>query len=89
MNQGDLPVTETVILSLAQCRRPARAGDRASIMSDEGPVMGLERRDVGRWMSKDEQQHILLLPSAFGLFRRETRLDIDGVESAGLDACSG
>jgi RNA-directed DNA polymerase len=36
VNQGDLLVTETVILPLAQCRRPARAGDRAPVVAKKG-----------------------------------------------------
>src|SRR5215469_11271098 len=36
VNQGDLLVTETVILPLAQCRRPARAGDRAPVVARKG-----------------------------------------------------
>jgi len=36
VNQGDLLVTETVILPLAQGRRPARAGDRAPVVAKKG-----------------------------------------------------
>ena len=44
--------------------------------------MGLERRDAGRWMSKDEQRRTFLPPNAFGLFRWGTRFGT--MESRGL-----
>ena len=90
MNQGDL---------LARSRRggrweePEHCQDGASRSqsvhkSAEGPVMGLEQRDAGRWMSEDEQRRTFLLPSAFGLFRRRARFVVDGIEGADLDTCS-
>jgi len=56
--------------------------------SREGPVMGREQRDAGRWMSRDGPPRTYPSPSAFGLFRWRTRFGVDGIENAGLDVCS-
>jgi hypothetical protein len=56
--------------------------------SAEGPVMGLEPRDAGRWMSKDARQRQLPPPSAYGLFRWGFRFVVDGIASVDLNTCS-